>query len=486
MEMKIWHKIGLSCLAVIFVIVVVTVTSKASITYNAGSNTIIVVGGNETNPYTFEDIYLTDQSNGWGKISKPAEHTYIVDCFIKIGDGSTETWFADENKQVNFRAEKFCTGNGQKIFLATYHTHVRFGRVIDESIKATGDGCQFIIQNDIPYWLNFLFCYGQLELYSTSIILTDRHDIMGACLSTTYDSRIWNCMFENSFHFSFTRRTDIFNLVVIHGSTFLRRPDATTTVNYCIGLSCTKGIWFQGMGGKVKDVYARGTSYAFYVSDLDENDDDCYIINGDFDSWYSRWKNVIPERKVFRQYTVKLKIIDREGNPIENASIKIYDNNGTLIVNETTDENGEIPEQTITYGYYQRSTDGYYTHDEIFHSYSPHKIVIEKEGYQSVIFNLTIDRKIDNVIALNESVENISKIITLSGDLLIWIIPCTTIFLTAMTRRSILVIMALILGAFSFLYLTYMTGNFIYILASVVCLACSSVLSYEHLAGGEG
>lgn len=376
-----------------------------SITYNSGTNTITVIGFSESSPCTFEDIYQADVNGGWGKVSKPADHTYIIDCFIVIGNGSTETYFADENKQVNFRAENFCSSSGQKIFLCKSHSHVRFGKVINENGKVTGNGCQFIIQNDIPYWLNFLFSYGQLELYSTSIILTDRHDIMGACLSYSYDNRIWNCIFENSYHFSFTRNTDIFNLTVINGSTFLRRPEQTTTVNHCVGLGCYKGVWFQGMGGSVKDVYGRNLSYAFYLSDLDENDTDCYIINGDFDTWKSRWVNVNPERKVFRQYTVNLKVVDRDGNPLENANVVLKDKDGNIVFSQVTNSEGKIPEQTVTYGYYQRESDGFYNHEDIFTSFSPHTLIVSKSGYQNFEVVVTIDRKIDWIIVLNEEVK---------------------------------------------------------------------------------
>jgi len=380
------------------------------ITYDSGTNTITVVGGTEDSPYTFDDIYQADVNNGWGKVKKTADHSYTVNCFIKIGNGSTETWFADENKQVNFLAENFVSGNGDYIFRITNHAHARFGKVVNEEIKSSGNGCQFIIQNDVPYWLRFLFNSGQLELYSTSVILTDRHDIMGANDTYNYQNRIWNCIFQNSFHFSFTRNTDIFNLTVINGSTFLRRPEATTTVNHCVGLSCSKGIWFQGVSGKVKDVYGRNiTLYAFRLDSLDENDPDCYIINGDFDNWASKWKSVAPERKVFRQYTVNLKVVDEVGNPVEGAKVVLKDKNGNTVFSVLTDSDGKIEEQTVTYGYYQREGDGYYEHDEIFTSMSPHTFIVTKEGFQEYKIVFELSKKVDWEVVLTRANVNIDQ-----------------------------------------------------------------------------
>lgn len=372
------------------------------ITYNPDTDTIAVTGFTQESPCSFEDIYQADVSNGWGKVNKTADHSYTVNCFIKIGDGSTETWFADENKQVNFLAENYITGNGQNIFSLQSNSHVRFGKILDEATKATGSGCQFTIQNNIPYYLNFLRGYGRLELLSTSIILTDHHDAMGGNWSTSVTgNKIWNCIFEGYYHFAVTRNTDIFNLTVIDSSTFLRRPDATTTVNHCVGLGIGKAIWFQGMGGKVKDVYARKIGYyAFYVTYLDENDRDCYIINGDFDTWKSKWVNTVPERKVFRQYTLNLKVVDGTGNPIEGAKVILKDKNNDMVFSVLTDANGEIEEQTATYGYYQREGDGTYTHEQIFTSYSPHTLVITKKGYGPYEVTFELNRKIDWLIRL--------------------------------------------------------------------------------------
>lgn len=200
------------------------------------------------------------------------------------------------------------------------------------------------------------------------------------------------------------KNTDVFNLVVINGSTFLRRPDPTTTINRCMGLECSRGIWFQGINGSARDVYGRNLGRAFRISELDESDGDCYIIDGDFDSWTSRWVNVVPERKVYRQYTVNLKVVDEDGNPVENATVKLYDNNDTLVVNETTDTDGTIPEQVVTYGFYQREGDGIFTHDEIFHSNSPHTLVISKEGYNVYEISFDLDKKIDWTIALKNKI----------------------------------------------------------------------------------
>ena len=72
-----------------------------SITYSSSTNTITIVGFNESSPCTFEDIYQADVSNGWGVVSKQGDNQYEFRCKLQIGDGSNDTWLVDASKAVS-------------------------------------------------------------------------------------------------------------------------------------------------------------------------------------------------------------------------------------------------------------------------------------------------------------------------------------------------------------------------------------------------
>ncbi len=99
--------------------------------------------------------------------------------------------------------------------------------------------------------------------------------------------------------------------------------------------------------------------------------------------------------KIYRQYTFNLKVVDEGGNPIGGATVKVYDKNNNLIFEKITDANGQIPEQIITDGYFNPS----------FHSYSPHTLIVEKEGYETYQIQFTPTKPIDWEISLIEKEE---------------------------------------------------------------------------------
>ena len=134
-------------------------------------------------------------------------------------------------------------------------------------------------------------------------------------------------------------------------------------------------VWFQSRGGIVKNLYGRNaTGYAFYVQNV--TNDNCYIIDADVDTWTINWygsSNV----KLYRQYTIDLKIIDEEGNPIENATVILKDKDDNVVFSVTTNTEGKISTQIVSRGY---SEVGAADLDEnLTVDYSPHTLIIQKK-----------------------------------------------------------------------------------------------------------
>lgn len=75
-----------------------------------------------------------------------------------------------------------------------------------------------------------------------------------------------------------------------------------------------------------------------------------------------------------------LSVCDKDGIVTCKLIVKVYDKNNNLIFEKITDANGQIPEQIITDGYFNPS----------FHSYSPHTLIVEKEGYETYQINFCL------------------------------------------------------------------------------------------------
>ena len=70
-----------------------------AITYNAGTDTITVTAGTAGAPNTFTDIYNADVAGAWGQVTKTG-NMFVCDCFVEVGDGSTETHLYDQFKKL--------------------------------------------------------------------------------------------------------------------------------------------------------------------------------------------------------------------------------------------------------------------------------------------------------------------------------------------------------------------------------------------------
>jgi len=117
---------------------------------------------------------------------------------------------------------------------------------------------------------------------------------------------------------------------------------------------------------------------------------------------------------IYKKYHVNLDVIDKDNNPIPNASVKIWANNGTLVANTTTDSNGES--SSLITSYYLR---WYLGRRSTEIDYNPFKIKISKQNYSSVEFNFTIDKKAEWIISLgnkwNFTKKKLIRIVNSSG-----------------------------------------------------------------------
>jgi len=363
----------------------------SSITYDSGSNTIIIVGdsvcGNSSsNPCTFEDIYQADVSNGWGVVSKQGNNQYEFRCKLQIGDGTNETWLVDANKMISH------TIDDDFIYIPA-HGHFRCGIVVDEANRITKDGCCIYTNSSNKNIIKFANG-GIVELYSTTISAESETKFLSDSSDSGY--KIWNCNFIRV-------KGDATSTSTIPDVDFYRvnwqsaevGPTFTHTnysndilISDCkYAISCS----FQ-TPVTIKNYRVVGETYSFLIWTLDA---DLYAINIDC-KWNILWLTTNAPGKIYRQYTFNLKVVDAEGNPIPDARVKIWNNAGNLVVNETTDSNGRIPEQILTYGYYDED------HGSTPVMITPHTIRIYHQDYPPKEFQFVADEPIDWTISLKD------------------------------------------------------------------------------------
>ncbi|MCW7076382.1 MAG: carboxypeptidase-like regulatory domain-containing protein [Candidatus Syntrophoarchaeum sp.] len=326
---------------------------------------------------------LTIRQNQWGVIWKTGTSQFTFNCKIDIGDG-TETWFADENKQIVF-LDGIVTDAAQSVIDTKDNGHFRLGRLYDEYNKYYGNGCAFFILESNYYTRNFDTSAGDNNFYDTKFYASTASG--RAYLG--YVNNIYGCIFTGYFNFDIRNQTDAYNIVYnkTYGGIRLRGSGQVSNI---FSINCDSIAIIQN--GTLSNVYARGLSeLEIYLSS-----GIACLINFDIDSWVFDWKTT--GGTINRQYTFNLKVIDKDNNPIENATVILKDKDGNMAdqkgFSTTTNGDGEITEQTVTYGYYN------YENGDTMQSYSPHTLEIGKAGYKSYETKLILNEKIDWKITL--------------------------------------------------------------------------------------
>ncbi len=313
-----------------------------TITYSAASNTITCVGGASGAPITFNDVYLADVSNGWGVVEKQGLSQFLFSCKVQIGDGSTQTYFADVNKHVAF-VDGLMTTWEQWIISVRSSAVANFGVLVDSVMKITNDGCVF--QNLESVYLSRLgmqWGEGQANFYGCVFfgrIEIDSYDMVNVVFQS-------GALPEAIYH-------DVYNLNSFGGSVGLQFVGGS--INRINVFGDSRALYSYGvLDLTYKGVYARGCGYLMYVESAT---DPCEykIVDADVDNWNFHWINS-GGATIYRQYTFDLTVLNGEiSDFVEDANVTLA-KNGVEIGSWVTNSSGQISSQVLTYGYYQEST----------------------------------------------------------------------------------------------------------------------------------
>ena len=315
------------------------------VTYDSATNTITITGGTESNPYTFEDIYQADQTNGWGVFTKLSEGVYKTTAKLQFGDGNTPTYFKE--KGTVLIAENLGTATGDVIIRFKRYCYAQFGEYQEiDGEKVTENGVEFVFRettydmcrvvhdggSDVKYY----GCKFKLAKDGKRIdIEGDVKEIIG-CLS--------ECLFEA------LGTTLVKNTILIGKHGHISGCGKTTFENIFIVTTQSKAIWLADENYSLKGLIAvtpdhLADAYRFRAPHVFK------FINCKPNNWIINWRLESGDEsgEIQRVYTVRFKVTDINGNPLNSRVIKVYDRNNNLIAEAQTDENGLTEEVEILY-----------------------------------------------------------------------------------------------------------------------------------------
>jgi len=182
-----------------------------------------------------------------------------------------------------------------------------------------------------------------------------------------------------------------FNLILEKGNYALSYGVGSLFENIHV-TDCYGIIWTQVIYNfNVKNVYGRGLTKTAVLSNSWSGTG--YLINADLDVWAFTWNGTCTG-KVYRQYTFNLKVTEQDGTAINGATVTLKDKDDNQVFSVSTAGDGTITEQTVTRGYYGQA------HGDTLQDYSPHKLIIEKAGFQTYEIQGITMEKIDWTIKL--------------------------------------------------------------------------------------
>ncbi|MDD3662002.1 MAG: hypothetical protein PHG63_02950 [Candidatus Dojkabacteria bacterium] len=378
-----------------------------------GNNTLEVTGGTSGTRLTLADVYDDDVTAGWGVVTEreqfggsTAENSlnmsyYTINANLKIGDGSTPTYF-------DFKNHDICFLNHCKFIQTTAESDSLFGTQRD-TYNAGFNGPFIYLQAPITQTEPLLFNAGTINAYNLRLRI-------GVSTWSSFNVRLDNTnatyiglnldLPESQQAIPYLQGTTLRDCVFT-GSIRSMSVDANTTIDggtfWVTGFQAISG-YFRYSGGSqliITDVDASDV-YPTYDED---NGAQCHVRSSnthlvlrDCKGFRYKpniyWNNYSPTPKQSLQYGLSLKIVDNNNSAIESADVVITNPNISDI-ELTTDASGEITTQYLYFcdSYYNGSVVGYWDTADTIDYYGNYTITISKSGYITQTHKITMNEK---------------------------------------------------------------------------------------------
>jgi hypothetical protein len=320
-------------------------------------------GDSWENAYKFSDIALGDV---WGYVGAYwfdlGNSQYYQNMEIQIGDGSTQTYFWDENVQI--------AGSVSTNFYDVSSTgHLRLGEIFDSANKLSQCGVEFLALSGGNYLISTLSDSAEVEIYSC--LFQTEKSLSPCVISAGTNDTVYNSMFDNvrlANVGTATSTPDFYDIEIknIGGTTATASRTAGTTDKLFI-YDCPRAFLMStSWAFSVTNTIVRNVTYLAQLSGSVTGNK--YFINMDSDcwKWYPTTWAAGSTGKILRQYTFDLTATYPNGTAFSNANVTISNTVEGIVYEGVTDTNGDIPQQILTMGHYNK------TGKNTIYSYNPY------------------------------------------------------------------------------------------------------------------
>ena len=401
------------------------VVADYSMSYDASTN-IMTVWGNDTDANY--ELWGYDSTHAWDFSHIKAYAQYLdLDIvrddgyefdfnikFVLVPGSGNKTYFKDMNKQIKFNRVGSTTAD--YTIYAYSGTYVYFGEETDSTLKTSRYGCDIVIDGTALTYYSGIKLAGYGGIYSSTIKILTASSTACCVFGLSGNIRVWNCTFVGGGIRDCVVATDFYNLTI---------DGAGLALYYAFGTfdklefyNCSKVAQVRRVAQAIiaKNVIAKNCDY--FINFYGNSPALGYIdlTDSDIEDWESFAGSMLvgETNYAYERYTFKTRAKDSNGNLLVGASIILKNVDGTTVVSETTDSNGEISDVVLSNMWtYTRPVSAIV---QVKKDYSPFTLYITKDGYETYSGEVNVDSKTTLSVTLKESKK--TKV-TVGGNLLL-------------------------------------------------------------------
>ena len=341
--------------------------------------------------HNFADLAAANTTNAWGVVTTLGANVFSFTTAIRVGDGTTISFFADVDKQITINTYKtdsfgaYVIGYSMNVATGSAMT---FGILNDVAKKITTRGCDFsftdnganvecmsakgtanlelytckvhYIGNPHYLWHNGATTGGSIKLYNT---ITDT-DVL--CVAGLPVADIFNLTVSQSYQ---TNTIGLRTLGSVVNSSVYQSNLASMGADYSDSVS-VRGLYTRGSANLGRFFFYSGASS---------------VIDVDSDVYSVIWEGTDSGGTLSQKWSQNLSTKDGSGAALASANLGLFNNAGTTVFAATSDASGILTEQIVTEGTYRQST------ASALASLNPHSLRIRKYGSQFILRARTIN-----------------------------------------------------------------------------------------------
>lgn len=385
---------------------------------------ISLSGGTSVNPSKWIDVYNASVAGSWNSFVAltPSDSTakfHSWDCRDNI---IIDGYITDNTFQITLRGN--LSTYAATTFM-TFGTNTSFTNVLGTTSYYYRNGGIFNFANGIS--TNYNNTFSNCKMYDCRI---EQAGLDADGRQYTFfifqgdNNQFYKCIFNSESIFegvTFSGTGLILDDVTLNGlrygldissSSFATATFNNLTLTGNVGIKSDtipnggnvifNGFSFKYMSGRLNSCYLAVGTKDKIVNEYFVNPILDVGINGTFQK---SWGGI--NYTLYEQYTLDLKIQNKNGIAIDGCSVKIYDNSEVELFNKITDVNGLITKSALTYAKYNAGTPylsgQYYTYYmDIVTTYPIYTVVISKAGYKTKTIRYTMNKKREETEILEE------------------------------------------------------------------------------------